>query len=437
VSTPVTRALPAPRGLPAEPHVPAEAQVPAEAEAPDHLAELTARLISRGTELGLDRVAVTSAAAFPEVTEVLRARLARGFSAEMAFTYRNPERSTTPALALPGAAALVVAARSYRRSATSAPETGPTGRIASYAWQDAYAPLRAALGELARELRTGGYRARVLVDDNSLVDRAAAVRAGIGAYGKNSLVLVPGIGSYVVLGSVVTDAPLRLTGPSRAPVAPGRREAPGPSVAPQCARCRSCLDACPTGALVAPGVLDARRCIAWLLEAPGSIPMELRAAVGDRIYGCDECQERCPINRVAVRRCPPPPADPGAEGAVELCSLLACSDDQLSTRFRRFYLAGRDPALLRRNCLIALGNTGERAGPARELEAVLAAALADDRPVVLAAAIWASARLDRVDLVLRAAGAPGSARRTWELPEIRAELAVALRGVAIAGARSS
>ncbi len=205
----------------------------------------------------------------------------------------------------------------------------------------------------------------MVVDDNALVDRAAAQRAGLGWFGKNSLLLLPDAGSWFVLGSVVTDAPLRSTPPTAdTPVA----HAEG------CGTCSRCLTACPTGALVAPGVVDARRCLAWLVQAPGSFPDEFREALGDRIYGCDECQQVCPINKVADRRDPPPP--PGAtvlsgssearsaDGPlVDLLELLEAADEELLVAHGRWYIAERDPRYLRRNALVALGNIGDGGRP--------------------------------------------------------------------------
>src|ERR1019366_2825144 len=121
--------------------------------------------------------------------------------------------------------------------------------------------------------RQWGWRATVVCDDNALVDRAAAHRAGLGWFGKNSLILLPGLGSWFVLGTVVTDAPLPAVDPSEAP-----------PHGDGCRTCSRCLTGCPTGALVAPGVLDARRCLAWLVQEPGSFPEEYRQALGGRIY---------------------------------------------------------------------------------------------------------------------------------------------------------
>jgi epoxyqueuosine reductase len=274
--------------------------------------------------------------------------------------------------------------------------------------------LKAALAEVGRCLKAAGYRARVLADDNALVDRAAAYRAGIGWWGKNTLIILPGLGSFFVLGSVLTDAVLA---PDNGPLAD------------RCGPCFRCAPACPTGAIIAPGVLDARRCLAWLLEAPGPIPRELREAVGDRIYGCDACQEVCPPNRaVALRatrvhlgRSRPVrqtggsesgPADrvahrvaagAAAEVAVrrgtppDLVEMVRASDEELMHRYGHFYLAGRDPALLRRNALVALGNVAR--GSDARVSAAIQAALLSPAPIVRAHAVWAAGRLGLVELL--------------------------------------
>jgi len=222
----------------------------------------------------------------------------------------------------------------------------------------------------------------VLADDNALVDREAATRAGLGWYGKNTNVLLPGRGSWFVLGSVITDATL--------PAATER-------VADGCGPCRRCLPACPTGALVAPGVLDARRCLAALVQAPGAFPVELRAALGDRLYGCDDCQDVCPPNRVGERDRPPSPADEGDDPWVSLLALLSQSDDQLLVHYGRWYIPRREPRYLRRNALVVLGNVGDGSDPA--VAAALRGAVADADPLVRAHALWAAHRLGRADIV--------------------------------------
>ena len=272
----------------------------------------------------------------------------------MEFTFRNPARSSDPRRVLRNAATLVVAARSYAQTVdeNEPPAGGPHARVARYATADHYGRLRAGLEAIAVDLRSAGYRAVVVVDDNAIVDREAAWRAGIGWYGKNSLLLVPGEGSWFVLGSVVTDAVID------APIAP---------VADGCGSCTRCVDGCPTGAIVAPGVVDARRCLAWLLQAPGTFPHEHRVALGDRIYGCDECQEVCPPNRTVElrsRRSTPWPVESDPGTFVDVLELLDLDDAQLMERCARWYVPGRDAAVIRRNLLIVAGNSGRGDDPA-------------------------------------------------------------------------
>ncbi|MDP8975989.1 MAG: tRNA epoxyqueuosine(34) reductase QueG [Actinomycetota bacterium] len=350
---------------------------------------LADELFRLGREAGLDAVGVAPADVFSSTRRHLEERKAAGLHGGMHFTFGNPSRSTDPGRALPGAKALVVGARSYRRAEPDRPADRGVGRVARYSWDDVYAPLRAALGVVAERLRAEGWSARVLVDDNALVDREAAYRAGLGWYGKNANLLLAGHGSWFVLGSVVTDAPLPA---EQAPLADG------------CGACTRCLPACPTGALVEPGVLDARRCLAWLLEAPGSFPLEFREALGGRVYGCDDCQEVCPPNRLEDRRNPPPPAEPDAEAWVELVEMLETPGDELLARFERWYVPRRQPRYLRRNALVALGNVGDGSDPA--VARVLACALADPDPLVREHAQWAAQRLDRKDLVEAASVQP-------------------------------
>jgi epoxyqueuosine reductase len=212
--------------------------------------------------------------------------------------------------------------------------------VASFATEDHYRPLRSALGEVANEIHLSGYRAEMLVDDSRLVDRAAAVRAGIGWWGKNTMVLTPALGPWFLIGSVVTDAELE-----------SDRE-----MTRDCGTCDACLPACPTGALLAPGVLDARRCLAAMLQQKGSIPPEFRRAVGDRIYGCDDCLEACPPGRKLQM------ASPGHHGRHDAEQLLLLGDDDLLARFEHFYVPGRKARYLRRNLLVVLGNSGGDAG---------------------------------------------------------------------------
>jgi epoxyqueuosine reductase len=333
-------------------------------------------LESIGLAAGLDAVGVTSADPFDDARRILDERKAAGLSADMQFTYRNPARSTDPSATVAGARSLVVGARRYRES-DPAPPAVAAGAVARYARADHYGALRAALGAVADRLRDDGWRARVLCDDNALVDRAAAHRAGLGWFGKNANLLLPGQGSWFVLGSVVTDAPLEID--AVAPVADG------------CGACTRCIDGCPTGAIVAPGVVDARRCLAWLVQTSGTFPLEHRVALGGRLYGCDDCQEVCPPNRLADRRGDSVDRDAGEQAWVPLVALLASTDEELLARHGRWYIAERDPRWLRRNALVALGNVGDP-GDADVLAALDRYAGGDDA-VLAEHARWARTHL--------------------------------------------
>ena len=376
----------------------------------------SAEVVALGRAQGLDAVGIAPASAFATTRRHLEHRRAAGLAAGMRFTYLHPERSSDPTTALPDARALVVAARSYRR-AVAGPATGaddsvapsadaspapPRGRVARYAWEDHYQALKAALTVIARTLKDQGWRARVLADDNALVDREAAYRAGLGWYGKNANLLLPGEGSWFVLGTVVTDAPLAAT---------------TERVADGCGTCTRCLDGCPTGAIVAPGVVDARRCLAWLLQVEGAFPREHRVALGDRLYGCDDCQEVCPPNRRVERTRDAPAAGGRSEATVDLLDLLAATDDELLDRHGRWYVPRRQARYLRRNALVVLANVADPSDD--HVLATLRRALAHTDGLVRAHAVWAARRLGRDDLLTQ----PDQALDDDPDPLVRAELA--------------
>jgi epoxyqueuosine reductase len=148
---------------------------------------------------------------------------------------------------------------------------------------------------------------------------------------------------------------------------------------------------------VGPGQLDARRCLAWLVQAPGIFPPEYREALGDRLYGCDDCQTSCPVNRLASHRQPPPAVEPEGQPDVDVLGLLSATDQELMAELGRWYIPRREPRYLRRNALIVLGNTGDPANPA--VVEALTKALADADPLLRAHAVWAAARLGRPDLL--------------------------------------
>ena len=330
------------------------------------------QLIALGLASGLNRVGVTGADVLNRARDVLTERKSLGLHNEMQFTYRNPIRSTDPTSTMPTARSIIVGARSY---ATEMPQKPAelSARVARYAWADYYEQLRGGLGQIAAQLKTDGWRAIVLADDNSIVDREVAYQAGLGWYGKNANLLIDGAGSYFVLGSVLTDAPL-------APITT--------SVKDGCGSCRRCLDNCPTQAIVAPGVVDARKCLAWLLQKPGVFDPAYRVALGDRIYGCDDCQEVCPptVRHAIVE-------EPNGETRAwtSVATILSVDDETLLNNFNAWYIADRDPKWLRRNALIILGNVGDAFD--ENTQSILKRYLIDSEPILRAHAVWATARL--------------------------------------------
>jgi epoxyqueuosine reductase len=299
-----------------------------------------AELSRLAADLGLDALGAAPAEPYRETERHIRERRARGLFARMRFTMAQPEVSCHPETLLPGARTVVSAALSYY---VPGPERARgEGRLPRYTWTDRYAELRAKLDELGRRLG-GSYR--VLVDENQHVDREGAARAGLGFYGKNTLLITRRHGSWVVLGTLVTDVEIEAGRPA----------------ALDCGSCTRCIDACPTGALDEPGVLDSTRCLSYWSQAPGSVPEEFREAMGTQVYGCDICQDVCPWNRGVEKRRGAEPLPADAEPHVSLLEWLHAGDDELRTRYDRLYFPRNDPRYLRRNALIAAGNSGEAA----------------------------------------------------------------------------
>jgi len=328
----------------------------------------SAELAMTAEELGLDIVGAAPAAPYDETERHIRERRERGLFAGMRFTMAQPEVSCHPETLLPGARTVISAALCYYAPGPD-PQPGE-GTLARYTWADRYEELRAKLDALGRRLG-GSYR--VLVDANQHVDREGAARAGIGFYGKNTLLITQRHGSWVVLGTLVTDVEVESSAP----------------LALDCGSCRLCIDACPTDALHEPGTLDATRCLSYWTQAPEAIPDEYRAHLGPSVYGCDICQDVCPWNRGIEKRQAGEPLPSEAEPTVSLLEWLEADGGELVERFDRLYVPRNDPRFLRRNALVAAGNVGGE----RERSAVAAYAAGDD-PLLRPHAEWALERID-------------------------------------------
>ena len=323
-----------------------------------------------GLELGIDVVGAAAAQPYAETEQAIRDRRARGLFADMRFTMAQPEVSCHPETLMPGARTVVSAALCYY---APGPEPGAgEGRLPRYAWADHYAELRGKLEALGKRLG-GSYR--VLVDANQHVDREGAVRAGLGFYGKNTMLITRTHGSWVVLGTLVTDVEIEPSG----------------GLALDCGSCTLCIDACPTDALDEPGVVDATKCLSYWTQAPAPIPEGYREELGAQVYGCDICQDVCPWNRgVEKRRAGTEPA-PDAEPVVSLLEWLSLPDEELRDRYARLYFPRNDARYLRRNALVAAGNSADRS----LVEAVRPHAEGDDS-LLSEHAGWALARLEDV-----------------------------------------
>jgi epoxyqueuosine reductase len=331
----------------------------------------SAELTRWAEELGIDVVGAAPAEAYEETERHIRERRARGLFADMRFTMAQPEVSCHPETLLPGARTVVSAALSYFAPGPE-PERGE-GRLPRYTWWDAYDSLREKLEALGRGLG-GSYR--VLVDANQHVDREGAARAGVGFYGKNTLLITRRFGSWVVLGTLVTDVEVEPSAPLEL----------------DCGSCTLCIEACPTGALDEPGVVDSTRCLSYWTQSPEPIPEEYREELGAQVYGCDICQDVCPWNRGTEKRRAGEEPPPEAEPVVSLRAWLEAPDDELRSRYDRLYFPRNDARFLRRNALVAAGNSGDPG----LVEAVRAHAEAGDR-LLREHADWALERLEGDD----------------------------------------
>ncbi|MDI3317506.1 MAG: tRNA epoxyqueuosine(34) reductase QueG [Bacillota bacterium] len=347
------------------------------------------RLRREARRLGLPRLGVAEAAAWPEAQRRLRLLRRRGI--DVPFTRGEPEERSDPAALLPGARSLLVAALPYGPAAGPSP-AGPaagepatpsaqcaTGRIARYAAAEDYHPLlRRRLEALGRwlEAEVPGARWRASVDGGLLSERAAAVAAGLGWVGRNGCLITPEFGSWLVLGVLVTDVELP----------------PDPPATGGCGRCRRCLEACPTRALLGDGLLRPDRCLSTWTQRAAPLPPELRAPLGDRLWGCDTCQEVCPYN-LRLRKAGHPRGEPwpARPERLPLAEVAAMGHGAFRRLFGRTPAAWRGPRPLRRNALLALGNLPRSAWGARE-EAALRRGLASPDPLLREAAAWAQER---------------------------------------------
>jgi epoxyqueuosine reductase len=337
--------------------------------------DLTARLKEEARRLGFDLAGGCRAAAPPRIDR-FDEWLAAGYAGRMRYLADRAEAYRHPRHVLGGVRSILMLAMNYR-TVEPVPPGGGQGAISRYAWGDDYHDLiRRRLDRLADFHRrlTPGANIRGVVDTAPLLEREFAALAGLGWIGKNTMLVNERLGSWLFLAALLTSEPL---------------DCDEPAAADRCGSCRACLDACPTGALVEPYRLDSRRCISYLtIEQRGHVPEGLRSGLGDRLFGCDVCQEVCPWNRdtpgaVEQHFQPGPQRNP-----IELAELFLLDEAALRKQFRStpLWRAKREGIL--RNAAIVLGNRShEAAAPA------LMRGLHDAEPTVRAACAWALDRL--------------------------------------------
>jgi epoxyqueuosine reductase len=300
-----------------------------------------------------------------------------GHAGEMDYMTRLRPARRHPDSILADVRSVVMVGMNYRSQEPSTTPDALTGRVSCYAHgSDYHDVLRRRLRQLLEwvQLQVPESRGRIVVDTAPLLERDFARRAGLGWFGKNTMLLNKRLGSYFFLGGLLLNIAL---------------EPDAAHETSHCGTCRACLDACPTQAFPAPGQLDARRCISYLtIELRGSVPEDLRPQMGDWVFGCDICQEVCPWNRKAPLGREPELQQEGSLTALDLCEVLRLSPEEFRERFRGTALTRPGRGGLLRNAAIALGNRGDPSAlPA------LQAAAHDPDPLVREAAQWAITRI--------------------------------------------
>ncbi|MEO7932661.1 MAG: tRNA epoxyqueuosine(34) reductase QueG [Chthoniobacterales bacterium] len=303
-------------------------------------AELKNELTARARRVGFDLCRVTTAEAAPHAAD-FRRWLAEGKHATMDWLVRGADKRGDLELVLPGVRSIIVLATNYFQGNES---TRARGKIARYAWgKDYHDTIEPRLASLNDFLTSQGGRQRSYTDTGPVLERDFAARAGIGWHGKSTMILNRELGTWFFLSVILTTLEFEPDVPATG----------------HCGSCTRCMTACPTNAIIAPQQLDARRCVSYLtIENKGSIPLEFRRAIGDRVYGCDDCLTACPWNRFAATSNDITFQATEATGTVELRDYLTWNDDEFRARFRGSPIKRIKRRGFLRNVCVALGNIG-------------------------------------------------------------------------------
>jgi epoxyqueuosine reductase len=335
--------------------------------------EIKARLAKLAADLGFDHCRVAPCVS-PQNAEAFREWLDEGAAGEMAWMERGVEKRCDPQLVLPGAQSVIVFALNYWQG--ESPARGKqTGRIARYAWGDDYHDMiEEKLAALDVFLSEQGGRQKCYVDTGPILERDFAAESGIGWHGKSTMLIDEKMGAWFFLAEILTTLRLPSDPPQKA----------------RCGSCTRCVTACPTGAITSAHRLDARRCISYLtIELKGSIPVEMRPLIGDRIYGCDDCLDACPWNRFAEVSRETAFSLRASVAQMTLRDFLYLDDERFRTLFRGSPIKRIKRRGFLRNVCVALGNVGTE----EDLPALRATAC-DIEPLIAEHASWAITQIE-------------------------------------------
>ena len=343
------------------------------------LQQLARDIRAWGRELGFAEIGISDTDLSAEEAHLL-SWLDQGRHGEMHYMARHGVRRARPADLVPGTLRVISARLDYLPPRAAPPEAALADSRRAYVsryalGRDYHKVMRGKLGRLAKRITAaiGPFEYRVFTDSAPVLEVALAARAGLGWRGKHTLLLTREAGSFFFLGEIYTNLPL----------------APTAAVSEHCGTCQACLDACPTGAIVAPYELDARRCISYLtIELAGSIPEELRPLIGNRVYGCDDCQLACPWNKYAQTSADLDFSVRNGLDTADLVALFAWSADEFATRMEGSAIRRMGYERWLRNIAVGLGN----AARSEEIAAALERRAADPSPLVREHVAWALAR---------------------------------------------
>lgn len=339
--------------------------------------QLKAEIIAYSKTIGIDKIGFTTAEPFTVLKKRLETQQKLGYAS--GFEEKDLEKRTNPKAILPEAESIIAIALAYPAKMSNAPQSVKgawRGLFCRASWgEDYHRVLKEKLEKLSKfiQQRVPEAKTVAMVDTGPLADRAVAERAGIGWSGKNCAIIAPEFGSYIYLGELVTSIPF----PPDEPIENG------------CGDCRRCLDACPTGALVQGGQINAKRCIAYLTQSKDFIPFEFREKIGNRLYGCDTCQQVCPKNK-GIDFHLHEKFEPDPEIVKpELKPLLRLSNKEFKNKFGKLSGSWRGKNPIQRNALIALAHFKDETALS-EIKHIL---FHDPRPVLRGTAAWAAAKI--------------------------------------------